>query len=135
MASGKSKRMGTNKLLLEYRGMTFIENTLKKVLNENFYELAIVICDKKVRKKCQDYIKKSEKDEKKIYIVDNKILCISREGVATYINCYLEKSLNKNIENTINKGFPFPQVVEEKSFTFRYSIEPEENYIYLKRIS
>ena len=72
MASGKSKRMGTNKLLLEYRGMTFIENTLKKVLNENFYELAIVICDKKVRKKCQDYIKKSEKDEKKIYIVDNK---------------------------------------------------------------
>ena len=30
MASGKSKRMGTNKLLLEYRGMTFIENTLKK---------------------------------------------------------------------------------------------------------
>ena len=72
MASGKSKRMGTNKLLLEYRGVTFIENTLKKVLNENFYELAIVISDKKVRKKCQDYIKKSEKDEKKIYIVDNK---------------------------------------------------------------
>lgn len=72
MASGKSKRMGTNKLLLEYRGMTFIENTLEKVLNENFYELAIVISDKKVRKRCQDYIKKSEKDEKKIYIVDNK---------------------------------------------------------------
>lgn len=72
MASGKSKRMGTNKLLLEYRGITFIENTLEKVLNENFYELAIVISDKKVRKKCQDYIKKSEKDEKKIYIVDNK---------------------------------------------------------------
>ena len=72
MASGKSKRMGTNKLLLEYGGITFIENTLEKVLNENFYELAIVISDKKVRKKCQDYIKKSEKDEKKIYIVDNK---------------------------------------------------------------
>ena len=72
MASGKSKRMGTNKLLLEYRGITFIENTLEKVLNENFYELAIVISDKKVRKKCQDYIKKSEKDEKKIYIVGNK---------------------------------------------------------------
>ena len=72
MASGKSERMGTNKLLLEYRGMTFIENTLEKVLNENFYELVIVISDKKVRKKCQDYIKKSEKDEKKIYIIDNK---------------------------------------------------------------
>lgn len=72
MASGKSERMGTNKLLLEYRGMTFIENTLEKVLNENFYELVIVISDKKVRKKCQDYIKKSKKDEKKIYIIDNK---------------------------------------------------------------
>ena len=67
MASGKSKRMGTNKLLLEYRGVTFIENTLKKVLNENFYELAIITCDKEVKKKCQNYIKKLEKI-KKIYI-------------------------------------------------------------------
>lgn len=72
MASGKSKRMGTNKLLLEYRGITFIENTLEKVLNENFYELAIVTSDKKVKRKVQDYIKNLETDEKKIYIVDNK---------------------------------------------------------------
>jgi molybdenum hydroxylase accessory protein, ygfJ family len=72
MASGKSKRMGTNKLLLEYRGVTFIENTLKKVLNENFYELAIITCDKEVKKKCQNYIKKLEKDKKNIYLVDNK---------------------------------------------------------------
>ena len=72
MASGKSKRMGTNKLLLEYRGMTFIENTLKKVLKENFYEFAIVISDKKVKKKAQDYMKNLETDEKKIHIIDNK---------------------------------------------------------------
>ena len=72
MASGKSKRMGTNKLLLEYRGITFIENTLEKVLNENFYEFAIVISDKKVKKKAQDYMKNLETDEKKIYIIDNK---------------------------------------------------------------
>jgi len=72
MASGKSERMGTNKLLLEYRGMTFIENTLKKVLNENFYELAIITCDKEVKKKCQNYIKKLEEDKKNIYLVDNK---------------------------------------------------------------
>ena len=72
MASGKSKRMGTNKLLLEYRGVTFIENTLKKVLNENFYELAIITCDKEVKKKCQNYIKKLEEDKKNIYLVDNK---------------------------------------------------------------
>ena len=72
MASGKSKRMGTNKLLLEYRGVTFIENTLKKVLNENFYELAIITCDKEVKKKCQNYIKKLEKNKKNIYLVDNK---------------------------------------------------------------
>ena len=72
MASGKSERMGTNKLLLEYRGMTFIENTLEKVLKENFYEFAIVVSDKKVKRKVQDYIKNLETDEKKIYIVDNK---------------------------------------------------------------
>ena len=66
------KIMGTNKLLLEYRGVTFIENTLKKVLNENFYELAIITCDKEVKKKCQNYIKKLEKDKKNIYLVDNK---------------------------------------------------------------
>ena len=72
MASGKSERMGTNKLLLEYRGMTFIENTLEKVLKENFYEFAIVVSDKEVKRKVQDYIKNLETDEKKIYIVDNK---------------------------------------------------------------
>ena len=72
MASGKSERMGTNKLLLEYRGITFIENTLEKVLKENFYEFAIVVSDKKVKRKVQDYIKNLETDEKKIYIVDNK---------------------------------------------------------------
>lgn len=72
MASGKSERMGTNKLLLEYRGMTFIENTLEKVLKENFYEFAIVTSDKKVKKKAQDYMKNLETDEKKIYIIDNK---------------------------------------------------------------
>ena len=72
MASGKSERMGTNKLLLEYRGMTFIENTLEKVLKENFYEFAIVISEKKVKKKAQDYMKNLETDEKKIYIIDNK---------------------------------------------------------------
>lgn len=106
---------GNNYLLYPYSGgevmlIDLINNTVKSIYNKD--EIYIFS-----------------------YIVDNKILCISREGVATYINCYLEKSLNKNIENTINKGFPFPQVVEEKSFTFRYSIEPEENYIYLKRIS
>ena len=106
---------GNNYLLYPYSGgevmlIDLINNTVKSIYNKD--EIYIFS-----------------------YIVDNKILCISREGVATYINCYLEKSLNKNIENTINKRFPFPQVVEEKSFTFRYSIEPEENYIYLKRIS
>ena len=106
---------GNNYLLYPYSGgevmlIDLINNTVKSIYNKD--EIYIFS-----------------------YIVDNKILCISREGVATYMNCYLEKSLNKNIENTINKGFPFSQVVEEKSFTFRYSIEPEENYIYLKRIS
>ena len=78
MASGKSERMGENKLLLEYKGMTFIENILEKVINEKFYEVAIVVSDRKVKKKCQDFIEKfneinnSETAERSIYIVENR---------------------------------------------------------------
>ena len=42
MASGFSKRMGENKLLLKYMGMSFIENTIKKVLESGFYEINLV---------------------------------------------------------------------------------------------
>ena len=68
------------------------------------------------------------------YIINNKVLSISREGIATYIDYHLKKSMDKFLKNTINRNFPFPQVIEEKSFTFRNSIEPDENYIYLERI-
>lgn len=42
MASGFSKRMGENKLLLKYLGESFIENTIKKVLKSGFYEINLV---------------------------------------------------------------------------------------------
>ncbi len=42
MASGFSKRVGENKLLLKYMGMSFIENTIKKVLESGFYEINLV---------------------------------------------------------------------------------------------
>ena len=42
MASGASKRMGENKLLFQYSGMSFIENTIKKVLESGFYEINLV---------------------------------------------------------------------------------------------
>lgn len=78
MASGKSERMGENKLLLKYRGTTFIENILEKVINEKFYEIAVVVSDGKVKKKCQDFIEKfneinnSGTAERNIYIVENR---------------------------------------------------------------
>lgn len=78
MASGKSERMGENKLLLKYRGVTFIENILEKVMNEKFYEVAVVVSDGEVKKKCQDFIEKFNKKNdsgtagRNIYIVENR---------------------------------------------------------------
>ena len=42
MASGFSTRMGNNKLLLEYRGKTIIENTLDILKKSNFKEIIVV---------------------------------------------------------------------------------------------
>ena len=70
MASGASKRMGENKLLFQYSGMSFIENTINKVLNSGFYEINLVtsydeivdICvgvlraDEMRYEKCNDFI-------------------------------------------------------------------------------
>lgn len=42
MASGFSTRMGENKLLMEYRGKTIIENTLNVLSQCNFNEVIIV---------------------------------------------------------------------------------------------
>lgn len=50
MASGFSKRMGENKLLLPYRGKTLIENTLDKVIECGFYDIVLVAQDEKVLK-------------------------------------------------------------------------------------
>ncbi len=78
MASGKSARMGENKLLLEYGGLTFIENIVKKVIHTGFYEIAVVVSNREVKEKCQEFIKKfyeennSELDAGKIYIVQNE---------------------------------------------------------------
>ncbi|MGL5379845.1 molybdenum cofactor cytidylyltransferase [Clostridium sp.] len=42
MASGLSKRMGTNKLLLEYKGKIIIDYTLKTLKDINFMEVIVV---------------------------------------------------------------------------------------------
>ncbi len=45
MASGYSRRMGTNKLLLPYNGKTLIEHTLDNVCSCNFYNTILVAKD------------------------------------------------------------------------------------------
>lgn len=48
MASGFSKRMGENKLLLTYENKTLIENILDKVLECGFYDIVLVAQDKRI---------------------------------------------------------------------------------------
>jgi molybdenum cofactor cytidylyltransferase len=48
MASGFSNRMGTNKLLLTYKGKTLIENILDKIIQCGFYDIILVAQDKKI---------------------------------------------------------------------------------------
>lgn len=48
MASGSSRRMGENKLLLDYGGKTLIENVLDKVSGCCFNDIILVARDKRV---------------------------------------------------------------------------------------
>ncbi|MDF2614463.1 MAG: molybdenum cofactor cytidylyltransferase [Clostridia bacterium] len=48
MASGYSNRMGKDKLLLEYRGKTLLQQTLDTVLKCDFYQVILVIRQKEM---------------------------------------------------------------------------------------
>lgn len=48
MASGFSKRMGVNKLLLEFRNKTLIENIIDKINECEFYDIVLVAKDKRI---------------------------------------------------------------------------------------
>ena len=60
MASGASKRMGQNKLLLKYSGMSFIENIINKVLNSGFYEINLVTSYDEIVDICVDVLRADE---------------------------------------------------------------------------
>ncbi len=57
MASGFSRRMGENKLLLEYEGKTFIENTVGKILECGFDKVILVTSHKEVEQILENYVK------------------------------------------------------------------------------
>lgn len=59
MASGKSERMGENKLLLKFKNMTFIENIMEKVLKQDFYSVCAVVSDKNIEELCRKAIEKN----------------------------------------------------------------------------
>ena len=57
MASGFSRRMGENKLLLKYKGKTLIEHTADKVLDCDFYKIILVTSHKEVEQIFENHAK------------------------------------------------------------------------------
>ncbi|CZR97441.1 MULTISPECIES: molybdenum cofactor cytidylyltransferase [Clostridioides] len=55
MASGFARRMGTNKLLLDYKGCSIIEHVLKAVSKINFHQVVVVSQYKEVSLLCNKY--------------------------------------------------------------------------------
>ncbi|MFT8315341.1 MAG: molybdenum cofactor cytidylyltransferase [Clostridium sp.] len=63
MASGYARRMGENKLLLKYKGKTFIQHTLDKVKKCNFYSKIVVARDKAIIELAESLDFKTVKNE------------------------------------------------------------------------
>lgn len=63
MASGYSRRMGENKLLLKYKNKTFIQHTLDKVKKCNFYSKIVVARDKAIIELAESLDFKTVKNE------------------------------------------------------------------------
>lgn len=60
LAAGLSSRMGRNKLLLEYRGKTLLQNTLDTLLETSVEKIILVISGEEIWGGCQGYDKKVE---------------------------------------------------------------------------
>ena len=58
LAAGFSKRMGENKLLLEYKGKTFIQIIIEKLLEINFNKIILVVSNLEIYKKYKNYNEK-----------------------------------------------------------------------------
>lgn len=58
LAAGFSKRMGENKLLLEYKGKTFIQTIIEKLLEINFNKIILVVSNLEIYKKYEKYNEK-----------------------------------------------------------------------------
>lgn len=68
MASGFSKRMGENKLLLEYKGKTFIENIIGEILECGFHKVVLVTSHEAIL----NIFKNCEKNRDDFFIIINK---------------------------------------------------------------
>ncbi len=58
LAAGFSKRMGENKLLLEYEEKTFIQTIIEKLLEINFNKIILVVSNLEIYKKYKNYNEK-----------------------------------------------------------------------------
>lgn len=60
MASGFSRRMGENKLLLRYNGKTFIENIIDKILICDFHKIILITSHQEIEDIFRNYVKNKE---------------------------------------------------------------------------
>jgi molybdenum cofactor cytidylyltransferase len=60
MASGFSRRMGENKLLLMYKGKTFIENITDKILECDFYKTVLVTSYLEIKEIIKNYTESND---------------------------------------------------------------------------
>ncbi len=67
MASGLSKRMGENKLLLKYKDKTIIEYVFDEISKVEFKEVIVVSSYDEIKDISKKYKKKKKKNKKKLY--------------------------------------------------------------------
>ena len=60
MASGFSRRMGENKLLLRYNGKTLIENITEKILACDFHKIVLITSYQEIEDIFRNYVKNKE---------------------------------------------------------------------------
>lgn len=85
LAAGMSTRMGTNKLLLPYRGMTVIENVLKSAVDSSLDEILVITGHERER-------------------IENAISRVVTARVRPVFNPYFERGRSESIKTAVRNA-------------------------------